>query len=211
MSTDATTPRPAPRSGKRQAILDGALTLFARDGYTRASLDGIAAAAGVSVRTIYNHFPDKAQLFLAVILDGSRRVADVQIDVIDRHLRKIVDLEADLVDFGLDWLAVLDSDLALHFALVRQINAEAEHIPADAYRAWQEAGPLRVRRHLADRLRRVAALGHLQTADPERAALHLTLLLSVGGLTRSCDFGTPAERRATVEAGVHAFLHGYAA
>jgi len=33
-----------------------------RDGYTRASIDAISAEAGVSTRTIYNHFTDKAML-----------------------------------------------------------------------------------------------------------------------------------------------------
>ncbi|MEU7831466.1 TetR family transcriptional regulator [Nonomuraea sp. NPDC049129] len=39
----------------RRAIMAGALTLFARDGYTRAGLDAITVEAGVSNRTIYNH------------------------------------------------------------------------------------------------------------------------------------------------------------
>ena len=48
------------RSDKRRAIIDGALAVFARDGYTRASIDAISAEAGVSTRTVYNHFTDKA-------------------------------------------------------------------------------------------------------------------------------------------------------
>ncbi|WP_424532941.1 helix-turn-helix domain-containing protein [Sphaerisporangium viridialbum] len=55
-----------PRGGladKRRAILAGALTVFARDGYTRATTEAISAQAGVSSRTLYNHFQDKARLF----------------------------------------------------------------------------------------------------------------------------------------------------
>ena len=40
---------------KRRAILDGALTLFARDGYTRASLDAIAAAKARGIVTILDN------------------------------------------------------------------------------------------------------------------------------------------------------------
>ncbi|MFC6936446.1 TetR/AcrR family transcriptional regulator [Actinomadura yumaensis] len=74
--------------------------MFAQDGYARASIDAIAARAGVSTRTIYNHFADKAGLFEAVIHSSATRAADAQIAIVDRHLRKVVDLEADLVDFG---------------------------------------------------------------------------------------------------------------
>jgi AcrR family transcriptional regulator len=93
--------RPGGQPDKHRAILDGALVMFARDGYMRASLDAIAAEAGVSNRTIYNHFADKAELFQAVIQESTQRVSDTMIDVIDRHLGKVVDLEADLIELGL--------------------------------------------------------------------------------------------------------------
>ena len=48
---------------------------------------------------------------------------------------------------------------ATHFALVRQINAELTHIPADAIEAWQETGPRRVVRALAGPARRARLPG----------------------------------------------------
>jgi AcrR family transcriptional regulator len=194
---------------KRRAIIDGALTLFARDGYTRASLDAIAAEAGVSNRTIYNHFNDKAELFQAVIRDSSQRVADVLIDLVDRHLGKVVDPEEDLVALGLAWLGVLTSDLAPHFALVRQINAEIEHVPPAALKAWQDVGPSRVRQELAERLRRIAERDLLTIEDPARAAGHLMLLISADNLTDRSALHDKAESTAMVSAGVHTFLYGY--
>src|ERR1700716_94258 len=95
-------PRPRTHGGladKRRAILTGALTVFARDGYTRASIDAISAEAGVSTRTIYNHFQDKAQLFETVIQESADRAAEAQIATIDRYFAKITDLEADLIEF----------------------------------------------------------------------------------------------------------------
>jgi AcrR family transcriptional regulator len=180
--------------------------LFARDGYSRANVDAIAAVSGVSNRTIYNHFKDKAQLFEAVIQESSRRVAEIQIAIIDRHLSKIVELEADLVEFGLDWLAVLDSDVAPHFALVRQVNAELEHVPRAAIEAWQDAGPRRVRRELAGRLCRLAERERLRVPEPDRAAVHLMLLISAENLRQPND---QQEVVAMVTAGVRAFLRGY--
>jgi AcrR family transcriptional regulator len=204
---------------KRRAILAGALTVFARDGYSRASIDAIAAEARVSTRTIYNHFEDKAHLFHAVMLASTCRVAEAQLALLDRHLGgvtgggvtggSVADLEADLVAFGLAWLAPMP-DAADHSALVRQVQAESAHIPPAAIEAWQEAGPLRVRRALGRRFAELAEAGLLRVADPERAALHFSALIS--GLTPSwCGpYTAPADLGATVAAGVHAFLYGYA-
>ncbi|MFD8204144.1 TetR/AcrR family transcriptional regulator [Streptomyces sp. NPDC059701] len=202
--------RPVGQPDKRRSIMAGALTLFARDGYTRAGLDAIAVAAGVSNRTIYNHFTDKAELFQAVMQESTQRVADTMVDIIDRHLTKVVDLESDLVDFGVAWLGVLTSDLAPHFALVRQINAETEHIPPDALALWQETGPGRTRRELAERLRRIAERGDLTIGDPARAAGHLMLLISADNLTDRADLHHQEKLRQMVAAGVSAFLYGYA-
>jgi AcrR family transcriptional regulator len=207
MTTKDARPRGG-RSDKRQAILAGALAVFARDGYTRASIDAISAEAGVSTRTIYNHFTDKTGLFLAVIHDSAARAADAQIAVIDRHLRKVADLEADLVEFGREWVTPMPA-YADHFALVRQVRAEAGHIPREAIDAWQETGPLRVRRELAGYLRRLAERGPLRVDDPERAALHLLVLVSAGLPSHDAETVTPEEITRTVTAGVRTFLHGH--
>jgi AcrR family transcriptional regulator len=193
---------------KRRAILAGALTAFARDGYTRASVDVIAAEARVSTRTIYNHFGDKATVFHTLIEESATRVAEAQIAIIDRHLRKVTDLEADLIEFGEAWATAV-RDHAEHFALVRQINAEAGHIPQDAIAAWQQAGPLRVRRELAGHLQRLADQGLLRMADAERAALHLIALISAANPSLTAIVPTAEEVTTTVTAGVRAFLHGY--
>jgi len=201
--------RPSGQPDKRRAILNGALTLFARDGYTRASLDAIAAEAGVSNRTIYNHFNDKADLFQAVIQESTQRVADTMVDLIDRHLGKVADLESDLADLGLAFLSLLTSDLAPHFALVRQINAETEYIPPTALKLWRDTGPGRVKGHLAGRLLEIADRGQLAIDDPARAAGHLLLLVSVENLSERAALHDDAEVTAMVAAGVRAFLYGH--
>lgn len=208
------TARTRPRGGladKRRAILAGALAVFARDGYTRASIDAISAEAGVSTRTIYNHFEDKAQLFHTVIQESTTRVAEAQIAIIDRYLRKVTDLEADLIEFGRA-LATPMTDYADHFALVRQINADAGHIPQAALDAWQEAGPRRVLRELARRMRQLAEQGLLRIDDPDRAAVHFMLLVQ-GAIPFHHGIGATreAEIDEIVTSGVRAFLHGYLA
>ena len=198
-----------PRAGKRQEVLAGALTVFARDGYARASIDVIAAAAGVSTRTLYNHFGDKAGLFRAVIQESAKKVAAAQLAIIEAHPTEITDLEADLVEFGIAWRTPMP-DYAEHSALVRQVNAEAGHIPQEAVDAWQEAGPIAVRRALADRLAAFAADGLLRIDDPMRAALHFSLLISGANPSYRGGSITADEITDAVTTGVHAFLHGYA-
>jgi AcrR family transcriptional regulator len=58
-----------PRSGEktRARILDIAYAQFRRRGYTRVSMDEIAAAASVTKRTLYYHFESKDQLLAAVL------------------------------------------------------------------------------------------------------------------------------------------------
>jgi AcrR family transcriptional regulator len=201
-----------PGRDKRRALLDGALVVFAADGYTRASIDKIARTAEVSTRTIYNQFGDKAGLFEAVIIDSADRVATAQITTVQRYLGRIVDIDADLIEFGRLW-ATPAPEYAAHFTLVRQIIAEAGHIPESALRAWQEAGPLRVRHEIATHLRRIAAAGHLTVPDPDQAAVHLIQLVAGDVTTRSYHGAIPLQQEEIhrlADAGVRAFLHGYA-
>jgi AcrR family transcriptional regulator len=185
------------RPDKRQAILRGALSVFSRDGYSRASIDAIAKESEVSTRTLYNHFADKADLFRNVIQTSASEAAQDQIAIIERHFHKVTDLEKDLTAFGKAMCA--EHGNATHFALVRQINAELTHIPAEAIEAWQETGPRRVRRELAARL---AELGF---QDSRRAAVHLMLLTMTG---EPSIRGTRPDDD-DIAAGVRVFLHGH--
>ncbi len=68
MSARKSTPRPATRGdAKRQAITEAATQAFLSQGYAAVSMDAVAAEAGVSKRTVYNHFPSKRELFRAVV------------------------------------------------------------------------------------------------------------------------------------------------
>lgn len=209
----ADAPRPQGRPEKRQSIVTAARTVFGREGYSRASVDSIAAAAGVSKRTIYNHFGDKERLFLSVIQEGAQIVARTHADLADRHLRKILDLETDLGDFAIEW-ASSPAGLAWHFALVRTIQAEAAHIPAEAIGSWRAAGPEAFRVELAGHLRRIADAGHLSIPDGDEseAAEHFNLLTFVRVMQRTF-YGAldvdPAEIEDLVRRGVATFLRLY--
>src|SRR5262245_44792361 len=65
-----------PRSSDqtRKRILDAAYRLFRRQGYSRVSMDEIAAATRVTKRTLYYHFESKDQL-LAHVLEAQHHLA----------------------------------------------------------------------------------------------------------------------------------------
>jgi AcrR family transcriptional regulator len=54
-------------SATRESILDAARTLLARQGYRKTSMEDVGREAGLSRRTLYLHFADKRDLFLATI------------------------------------------------------------------------------------------------------------------------------------------------
>ncbi|PJI42124.1 TetR/AcrR family transcriptional regulator [Ferrovibrio sp.] len=74
--------REAVRAFKREAILQAARKIFARDGLEGATLRAIAAEAGIAVGTVYLHYPAKESLY-AEMLAGS--LADLQ-----KHLRDAI-------------------------------------------------------------------------------------------------------------------------
>lgn len=201
------------RPEKRRAIVRGARSVFAREGYTRASIERIASEAGVSTRTIYNHFEDKSALFRTVIEESATSVAESNEELIRELLDPVVE-SGDLgllFAFGRRWAAsALES--TDHFALMGQMSAEARHIPAAAIRAWQEAGPDRVEREMADRFRRLDAAGVIAAPDPERAATHFMLLVGSAVSQDSFHGAVPLPRAdidRIADAGVDAFLRAY--
>jgi AcrR family transcriptional regulator len=196
---------------KRRAIAQAARTVFGREGFTRASVDAIATEAGVSKRTIYNHYPDKNGLFLSVILEASESVAATHMRIAERHLRKILDLEEDLIAFGVEW-ASSPTAFADHFALVRTIQAEASRIPPDVLEAWQNAGPRAFHAELSRYLAAIAERGLLVLPDVDEAANHFNLLTFVNVVQKSFYGAIPisdAEVTELVTCGVRTFLRLY--
>lgn len=59
-----------PRRERRAQLLESALEVFVQHGYHAAAMDDIAERAGVSKPVLYQHFPGKLDLYLA-LLDAS--------------------------------------------------------------------------------------------------------------------------------------------
>ncbi|AKT51392.1 TetR/AcrR family transcriptional regulator [Arsenicicoccus sp. oral taxon 190] len=66
-----------PRSERRAQLLEAAQDVFVEAGYHAAAMDAIAERAGVSKPVLYQHFPSKKELYLALL---------------DQHCQAIVDL-----------------------------------------------------------------------------------------------------------------------
>jgi AcrR family transcriptional regulator len=59
-----------------QRIIDSAAQMFSRRHYHEVRMDDIAAQAGVAKGTLYLHFKDKEDLYLALLLNGVQRLFD---------------------------------------------------------------------------------------------------------------------------------------
>ena len=56
-----------PRSARRSQLLGAAQEVFVAQGYHAAAMDDIAERAGVSKPVLYQHFPGKFELYLALL------------------------------------------------------------------------------------------------------------------------------------------------
>lgn len=110
-------------SPKRSAILDAAIGEFLANGFDGASMDRIAARAGVSKRTIYDHFSSKDGLVRAIARERLPRPEDFAEFDYDPN----TPLEPQLTKIGEAILRVLTSDQFV--ALVRIMVAREVQEP----------------------------------------------------------------------------------
>ncbi|HET6697897.1 MAG TPA: TetR/AcrR family transcriptional regulator [Nocardioidaceae bacterium] len=65
-----------PRTARRAQLLDSALDVFVAQGYHAAAMDDIADRAGVSKPVLYQHFPGKLELYLALLDQSCDTIID---------------------------------------------------------------------------------------------------------------------------------------
>ena len=82
MTTARSGDRPTrlPRSARRAQLLVAAQEVFVARGYHAAAMDEIAERAGVSKPVLYQHFPGKLELYLALL--------DQHVQVLGEHVRR---------------------------------------------------------------------------------------------------------------------------
>lgn len=80
-------PTRLPRSARRKQLLEAAQVVFVAQGYHAAAMDDIAERAGVSKPVLYQHFPGKLDLYLALL--------DVHCDAIIEKMRNAMSSSTD--------------------------------------------------------------------------------------------------------------------
>jgi AcrR family transcriptional regulator len=72
-----------PRSVRRRQLLAAAQQVFVAHGYHAAAMDDIAEAAGVSKPVLYQHFPGKLELYLALLDTQAQALAKAVHEALD--------------------------------------------------------------------------------------------------------------------------------
>lgn len=152
---------------KQTAILDTARNHFFERGFDAVTIEGVAAGAGVSKMTVYNHFNDKETLFKAVVERESRELSS---PLTQLPLESINDLRNTLVTFGMAFLEFITRPEVIQFN--RLLMSVAPRHPQLIHEFFQ-AGPAIIYAKLAEFLRQASATQTLSIPNPERAAEQL--------------------------------------
>jgi AcrR family transcriptional regulator len=118
------------RDERRSQLLDAAREVFVSSGYHAAAMDAIALQAGISKPILYQHFPGKLELYLALLDAGSEsleaavRAALAATD--DNHERVNATIRAYfafMADPDSTFRLVFESDLTSEPAVRERVDA----------------------------------------------------------------------------------------
>jgi AcrR family transcriptional regulator len=154
----------AVRFGRKvDQVVEGARTVFLRDGFEGASVDEIARVARVSKATLYSYFPDKREMFTEVTRCECLRQAKASVEMIDPARG----VESTLRIAGRNLLQFITSDFGKQ--VFRICVAESDRFPELGLRFY-ESGPKMVRDKLVLFLNDAVERGELAVDDVELAA-----------------------------------------
>jgi AcrR family transcriptional regulator len=121
------------RSDRRAQLLGAARTVFVTNGYHSAAMDDIADAAGVSKPVLYQHFPSKLELYVALLADSAddmvRRVRESLVgngDNESRVHRAVAAYFGFVADEGQAYRLIFESDLRGEPAVEEIVEASTE-------------------------------------------------------------------------------------
>lgn len=194
---------------KRVSILDAAAHVFCREGFSGASLDGIAAEACVSRQTIYNHYREKETLFMAVMDDVMGRANAMLFSILSTFPENADNLEEDLAAFAARLQANYIHNQDGKF-LRRLVLSEGERYP-HLFEAWRQLGPGKINSALGALFARLAHTGALDIDDCDIAARQFLALVNADLQcgTMFGDMPTPASLETASRNAVRTFLRAY--
>ena len=204
------TPRPQrgrPRDPERcRRILEAARNQFAAHGFERASVDAIAAEAGVSKMTVYSHFASKEGLFEAAVRDRTDSVVSglAGVEALDPKQP-----QKALLAIGEQFLTLAreENTLGQFRSLYGAAGAQRE-----ACEAFYRQGADRLIGDLAAYLRSATAAGSLSIRQPRQAAdLFLAMFLGDGHIRGLLMLEMPdaRENKALLREAVRVFMAAY--
>ena len=190
---------------RHEELLDRALDHFLDKGFEQATIEAIAADVGMTKRTVYARYPEKAALFRAAVHRAILRYA------IPEDRIRATEVPGDLF-LTLTNIAMLRIDLVASpegLKLQRIIQTESYRFP-DIFIDTYEIGALPTVKFLARLLKRETEAGHLTIDDPFAAA-NAFMSLVVSGPVRfilAASAMPPEELEKSVDFGVRLFLDG---
>jgi len=165
-------PRRGTESARTAMLIAAATRVFLREGYGHASIDKVASEAGVSTRTIYERFKNKADLLAAVISGLVER--DMATVFATPDLERLEPKEA-LTAIGRTITGrASDPDSV---ALFRIVATEAQRFPELAAKT-RDGTKRRMESAIANYFRGQVERGTLALADPDRAATLFLQMIS---------------------------------
>lgn len=190
---------------KREAIIQAAIAEFRAHGFEITSMDKIAATAGVSKRTVYNHFPSKEELFAEILNQlWARIIAEPSVrynreqplsEQLRQMLREKVQMMAD----------------ENFLTLARVAIAATIHSPERAQNMIERMGERE--EGLTVWIREAQADGRLKPVDPEFAAHQVQGLLKAFAFWPQISLGRaaldPDAQDAVAESALEMFLARY--
>jgi TetR/AcrR family transcriptional regulator of autoinduction and epiphytic fitness len=190
---------------KREAIIQAAIAEFRANGFDITSMDKIAATAGVSKRTVYNHFPSKEELFAEILNQLWARVTSEQ----ETPYRPDLPLRDQMRQMLMAKLQMLGDDNFLDLA--RVAIAATIHSPERAQNMVARMGERE--EGLTVWIRAAQADGRLKPVAPEFAAQQIQGMLKSFAFWPQISMGLPglsAEMQTTVvESALDMFLACY--
>ncbi len=190
---------------KRQAIIQAAINEFRDNGFEITSMDKIAATAGVSKRTVYNHFPSKEELFAEILNQLWIRVTAEQ----ETAYRPDLPLRDQLRGLLMAKLQMLGDDNFLDLA--RVAIAATIHSPERAQDMVARMGERE--EGLTVWIRAAHADGRLKAIAPDFAAQQVQGLLKSFAFWPQISMGkpglSPEEQHQVAESALDMFLACY--
>lgn len=191
-------------AARHSELLDRALVHFLEKGYEQATIEAIAADAGMTKRTVYARYPEKRLLFLAAVDRAIERytVPDETIRATERD-----DLAETL--FNIAMLRIATAATEQGQKLQRIISTESYRFP-EIFNEMYRRGTLPSVRFLAEVLDRAIAVGELAPIDTMQAA-NAFMSLAVSGPVRFLLAANPLtaeDTAARVRFAVDLFLDG---